>query len=173
MLWLAAAPTEIKRELASAEGVVRIMTVHGAKGLEAPVVILADPGASPVSSRHDPVMLDFPRDADGHLAPALVWLPIKADRAEWHEAALAELRERSEEEYRRLLYVAMTRAKDRLVVCGWSGRRGLPEGTWYGLVRDALEPGAVAENEADGSLRRLLWRKPGAVDGSPFLAAKG
>lgn len=170
LAWLAAAPTEIKRELASAEGVVRIMTVHGAKGLEAPVVILADPGASPVSSRHDPVMLDFPRDASGHLAPALVWLPVKADRTPWHETALAELHERSEEEYRRLLYVAMTRAKDRLVVCGWTGKRGLPAGTWYGLVRDALESGAREETEADGSLHRLLWRKPGAVEGLPIVA---
>ncbi|MBA5776991.1 double-strand break repair helicase AddA [Stappia sp. F7233] len=170
LAWLAAAPTEIKRELSSAEGVVRIMTVHGAKGLEAPVVILADPGAAPVSARHDPTMLEFALGSDEDRPPALVWLPGKAGRTAWHEEALADLRGKAEEEYRRLLYVAMTRAKDRLVVCGWTGKTAPREDTWYALVNRALAGDSTEEFSADGSLSRLLWRREGQKAVVPIVA---
>ncbi|NRG16469.1 double-strand break repair helicase AddA [Rhizobiales bacterium] len=172
LAWLAAAPTEIKRELASAAGVVRIMTVHGAKGLEAPAVILVDPGAAPVSAHHDPAMLEFPRGDNDFAAPGLLWLSAKSDRTSWHEEAVAELRAKSEEEYRRLLYVAMTRARDRLVVCGWAGKSAPPEGTWYGLVRTALEPQALEEKDGEGGLSRLLWRKGGMNLEAPKLGGE-
>ena len=54
-------------------------------------------------------------------------------------AVRAHARTAQEEEYRRLLYVAMTRAEDRLYVCGWQGRDTPPEDCWYALVRAGLE----------------------------------
>ena len=69
-------------------------------------------------------------------------------------AALAE----AEHEYRRLLYVAMTRAADRLIVCGADGVKGRPAGCWYNLVRDALEPLLVAEGENDEKVLRFRKR---------------
>ncbi|MEH0071079.1 hypothetical protein V6L77_13345 [Pannonibacter sp. Pt2-lr] len=69
LAWLAAAPTEIKRELTNAAGLVRIMTVHGSKGLEAPIVILVDPCNAPVSSHHDPSFLPFKPKDDAEQAP--------------------------------------------------------------------------------------------------------
>ena len=90
------------------------MTVHGAKGLEAPVVFLADTTTSPSDTQR--LRLVRPaRDLQSRERPgAVVWAGRKADDpccvAKAREAMLAE----TEDEYRRLLYVAMTRARDDL-----------------------------------------------------------
>ncbi len=133
--WLAAAQTQIKRDLEQGAGAVRVMTVHGAKGLEAPIVYLPDTCSMP----------------DGKLAPKLipvegedffVW-PVRKDRDDPKTAAmrahavLAQTRE-----YRRLLYVAMTRAKDWLFIGGYKGKHEPPAGCWYNLIKTALEPQA-------------------------------
>src|SRR4029077_17093829 len=72
------------------------------------------------------------------------------------QAALAEARD----EYRRLLYVAMTRAADRLIICGADGERRRPDGCWYDLVRAALDPHLVEETD-DGE-KVLRFRPTGA-----------
>src|SRR5262249_43430294 len=63
----------------------------------------------------------------------------------------------AEDEYRRLLYVAMTRAIDRLVICGADGERARPEGCWWNLVFDALKPPVSLEEPADDGDGRV-WR---------------
>jgi ATP-dependent helicase/nuclease subunit A len=137
--WLRAGEGEIKRDLEqSLRDEVRIITVHGAKGLQAPIVFLPDTMQTP---RHD--------------GPALLWsgegeaaLPVWIPAARFETPALAPLRQaqkdRRLEEYRRLLYVALTRAEDRLYVAGWHGRRKPPEGCWYHLVVEALGPLATS-----------------------------
>ena len=101
---------------------VRVMTVHGAKGLEAPIVVLADtttppagPGAIPAAAaRRCRAQAAAPRHAD-----RFVWMPLQEGRHRADRAGARRMdRRRSENEYRRLLYVAMTRAADRLMVCG-------------------------------------------------------
>lgn len=159
LAWMAAAPTEIKRELTNTKGMVRIMTVHGSKGLEARIVILVDPGAPPVSAIHDPAFLPHPRLDNDLLPPALVWLPPKADRMPWHDDTVSELRAAQEEEYRRLLYVALTRAEDRLVVCGWEPKRGAHEDCWYSMVSRALKPEARELTRPDGTVTAWRWQK--------------
>lgn len=122
--------SQVKRDLEVESKAVRVMTVHGVKGLEAPIVVLADTIAIP-GKRHHPKLMP----AGG----LLVW--AAGDDC----AALAAAREgvarAEEEEYRRLLYVALTRARDALVVCGYRPKRPaeLPDNCWYRLVRDALE----------------------------------
>ncbi|WP_208979047.1 double-strand break repair helicase AddA [Stappia stellulata] len=170
LAWFAAAPTQVKRELNAARGVVRIMTVHGAKGLEAPLVILVDSGAAPVVSQHDPAFLARARGDDAAAPRALVWLPPKASRTVWHDEALANLRTAAEEEYRRLLYVAMTRARDRLVVCGWSPASGQKDGCWYRIVSAGLDPGARDGVTATGDPCRV-WQAAGTQAPPPVLAA--
>ncbi|ADZ72613.1 double-strand break repair helicase AddA [Polymorphum gilvum] len=162
LAWLEAAPTQIKRELTNAGGLVRIMTVHGSKGLEAPIVILVDPGSAPAVARHDPALLERPRGTDPMVPPALVWLPTKADRTGWHAEAVDAVREAAEEEYRRLLYVAMTRAEDRLLVCGWAPSRGAHEACWHSLVAAALVPQAEEIKDAAGRTVCWRWQKAGA-----------
>ncbi|MFD1697227.1 double-strand break repair helicase AddA [Roseibium aestuarii] len=159
LAWMAAAPTQIKRELSNSKGMVRIMTVHGSKGLEAKIVILVDTCAAPVHAQHDPAFLPLPRDAHGMSPPALLWLPGKSDRLPLHEEGLEALREGQREEYRRLLYVALTRAEDRLIVCGWQPARGAHEECWYSLVETALRPQAREILAPDGEVVAWRWQK--------------
>ncbi|MBN9672887.1 double-strand break repair helicase AddA [Roseibium aggregatum] len=159
LAWMAAAPTEIKRELTGTKGMVRIMTVHGSKGLEARIVVLVDPGAPPVSAIHDPAFLPKKRLDNDLLPPALVWLPTRDDRTSWHDEAVDSLRAAQAEEYRRLLYVALTRAEDRLIVCGWEPKRGAHEDCWYSMVERALKPDAREIAEANGNVIAWRWQQ--------------
>ena len=113
LAYLGAARVEVKRDLDLERDEVRVMTVHNAKGLEADVVFLADCCTAP-SARHDPKLV--PLKADDGVAP-LVW---RRGQASEQPACVAEARAAHREaelaEHRRLLYVAMTRAKDRLYV---------------------------------------------------------
>jgi ATP-dependent helicase/nuclease subunit A len=121
--WLRQGGAEVKREAESAVDAVRIMTVHGAKGLEAPVVILPDT----VGTGRDDRAVRW--TADG----LPLWAPRKEHHAPAYAALLeAEKRKRAEEEHR-LLYVALTRAEDRLLVCGWQKKKR-PAGCWYDLI---------------------------------------
>jgi ATP-dependent helicase/nuclease subunit A len=123
----------VKRDLEVESDAVRVMTVHGAKGLEAPLVILADTTSVP-DGRHER-LLDLP-DSE-----AFVWAGKKALDSAREEAARQAADESREAEYRRLLYVALTRAADALIVCGSKGTKKIDDGCWYRLVRDALEAG--------------------------------
>jgi ATP-dependent helicase/nuclease subunit A len=134
LLWLERAAPEVKREAdAGRRDEVRVMTVHGAKGLEAPIVILPDcfyeptHKLPPLSQKNDPLT--------GHPVP--LWSPNqKADDA--IAAALRDdARRAAIEEHRRLLYVALTRARDRLYVTGWKSQRASPN-AWWDAVRRGL-----------------------------------
>lgn len=158
LAWLRATPTEIKRDMELAREEVRVMTVHGAKGLEAPLVILADTTTNPAGP-HPPRLLTIPDTSPGK-ADRIVWAVRKAMDVPVMAQARARAIEAAQNEYRRLLYVAMTRAADRLVVCGAEGQRRRPEGCWYDLVRDALAPDMSEEAADDGDGTVLRLRKP-------------
>lgn len=133
------------------------MTVHGAKGLEAPIVILADTTTPPRGPRDAPLLkLGVPGLADDAGVP-LVWASAQKNDVACVTAARALSRTAAEEEHRRLLYVAMTRAADRLIVCGYEGAQRRPDGCWYQLVHDALVP--EAQELADGEDKIWRWRK--------------
>ena len=137
--WVQDGRAEIKRDFEQGRDEVRIMTVHGAKGLEAPVVFLPDTMRKPRG--RDPLVWLEEERADGGVGrvEGLLW-PGRASREDpLTREARARTRAAQEEEYRRLLYVAMTRAEDRLYVCGWQGRDTPPEDCWYALVRSGLE----------------------------------
>jgi ATP-dependent helicase/nuclease subunit A len=168
--WLRAARTEIKRDMDIVRDEVRVMTVHGAKGLEAPVVILADTTTRPTGPR-DPRLLALPAlDAPPGAPDCLVW----AGARDTDVAAVAQARETArraaEHEYRRLLYVAMTRAADRLIVCAAQGLIKRPPGCWYDLVCNALSPAAAAEPADDGEGNVWRWRKVAAGPARSFKA---
>jgi ATP-dependent helicase/nuclease subunit A len=127
--WLRQSGAEVKREAEGAGSAVRIMTVHGAKGLQAPLVILPDTTALPPD---DGPLTWAPDPGGGPDVP--VWSPRRELRCAASDVLREDAAARRREEHNRLLYVALTRAEDRLVVCGWQPRRALPEGCWYELV---------------------------------------
>ena len=126
--WLVAGDIEVKRDFGEHQrDEVRIMTVHGAKGLEAPIVFVPDTMALP--DRRVSVLW-----SEGDFLP--LWRPHRDLAAPFYEAQRAAGRRRALQEYRRLLYVALTRAQDRLYVCGFQGRNGSAEAAhWHTLCR--------------------------------------
>ncbi len=155
--WLRTVQTEVKRDMEIARDQVRVMTVHGAKGLEAPIVVLTDTTTPPAGPPHrQPRLFGLPRNTGGSSGPAhLIWAGTKLTDASCVAAAREQTRQEAEHEYRRLLYVAMTRAAERLVVCGAQGKQKLPDGCWWTLVTSALVPLSVEATDDDGG---KLWR---------------
>ncbi|WP_455479431.1 double-strand break repair helicase AddA [Bartonella sp. B23] len=134
---------EIKREFNQNHEEVRIMTVHAAKGLEAAVVFLVDSGSAIWHSKHAPHLLKIPlNNTQLNNQQAYIWRPNAEFNTKSSEKALSHLKERAEEEYKRLLYVGMTRAEDRLFVCGYKSERTFSD-TWLQLIKKALKPHAV------------------------------
>ena len=156
--WLRSGEAEVKRQLDQrGRDEVRVSTVHGAKGLEAPVVVLPDTAAAPAHPSRRQALY-----RDGGL---LLWPPsTNRDRIDPVSEALLDRADREdEEEHRRLLYVAMTRAADRLVVCGWnnSGRKP-PDDCWYNAIRDRLAPCTAEEDDPDFDEPLLVMERRGA-----------
>ena len=157
--WLRSANAEVKRDMEISRDEVRVMTVHGAKGLEAPIVILADTTTPPAGPpQRQPRLLRLATAGAPADAPApWIWSGRRDDDVPLVANARLAASEAAENEHRRLLYVAMTRAADRLVVCGASGERGKPPGCWYDLVHGALTPGARKRPADDGD--GTVWRR--------------
>lgn len=137
--WFNTGEVEIKRDPSARGNAVRVMTVHGAKGLEAPVVLLADATADPSRLGGPSRALDFPLPGVGK-APLL--RPRKSERVAPFDALIAAEEAADLQEHWRLLYVALTRASERLVIAGLdtsNSKGGLPENCWYAKVERALE----------------------------------
>ncbi|WP_158380577.1 double-strand break repair helicase AddA [Candidatus Endolissoclinum faulkneri] len=134
---------EVKRQLNSAEvNQVRVMTVHGAKGLQAPIVILPDTVRLPqlrnsIIWHHSGI--DMP-----------LWLSSNSSADSVSFAARARTQALMEAEYYRLLYVAMTRAEDWLIFYGSKGKYDKIEKSWFGQVCWAMR--SISEQKEDGSL---------------------
>ncbi|HKF09379.1 MAG TPA: double-strand break repair helicase AddA [Xanthobacteraceae bacterium] len=163
LAWLRAAQTDVKRDMEITRDEVRVMTVHGAKGLEAPIVVIADTTTPPAGPpQRQPRLLSL-QGAAAQGPNCLVWAGAKATDTAPVSAARDRARGEAEDEYRRLLYVAMTRAIDRLVICGGEGERARPPGCWWDLVCAALKPLSVEEDDGEGKVWR--YRKtPGAAE---------
>ncbi|MEM9670267.1 MAG: double-strand break repair helicase AddA [Pseudomonadota bacterium] len=131
--------SQIKRDLAAPNGEVRVMTVHGAKGLQAPIVVLPD-------MTHEQKLKGTSVLEIGGLP---VWVGTASEDTDRAAAARDAAKARQMREHRRLLYVALTRAEDRLILAGhWTGQRpkpdtdprpGYPDNSWYALCAEAME----------------------------------
>lgn len=156
---------EIKRDMETSGDCVRVMTVHAAKGLEAKIVFLPDTCGTP-SPRHDPKIYCL-TDAAG------TRLPVWSQRKDQDPQAVIEAREAAraaaEDEYRRLLYVALTRAEERLYLSGFYNMREPPAVAWAKMIDAALGEGFANEaafwNSDETILRRVTagTRRPDAI----------
>ncbi|NWH07097.1 MAG: double-strand break repair helicase AddA [Alphaproteobacteria bacterium] len=192
LAWFEAGAGIIKRDLENAGNAVRIMTVHGAKGLEAGIVIMPDTTSVP-SNRNDPPLLAFPDHGESgntrkplqdraslqrtgtHFAEkrsgatqtgAFV---VRAGNHPLIEEAKTLSKARAMAEYHRLLYVAMTRARDRLYVCGAKPGKGYAEeDCWYGQIKTVLAPRMAEVSRFDGKMTVLRLEAPqeAAPDGA-------
>ncbi|MBO9476170.1 double-strand break repair helicase AddA [Shimia sp. R11_0] len=137
--WMETDDLEIKRQMDSATNRIRVMTVHGSKGLEAPIVIMPDTGKrliktdTPIVPVEDTALWNMSADA----APA----PLAEARSQLAEAQAAERL--------RLLYVALTRAEKWLIVAA-AGDLGKDGNSWYDTVRRAMLASAAAPMQFDG-----------------------
>jgi len=125
---------EVKRETEDRGGEVRVMTVHGAKGLEAPVVILPDT-TTRARAQGGPLL-----EAEG----GFLWAPRKPDDCPASAEARAARETAADQESLRLLYVALTRARDRLIVCGVKTADQYHRGSWHEIASRALERPEIA-----------------------------
>ncbi|MFK5998504.1 MAG: double-strand break repair helicase AddA [Rhodobacterales bacterium] len=136
--WFASGTVELKREMDAASGQIRVMTVHGAKGLEAPIVILPDTVGTSHRDRAEVVPLR---------KDLMAWKTSASEQNMEEKSVIAEKRNLALQEKLRLLYVAMTRAETWLVVCGAGKPGNEPALNWYSLVEKGMEnTGAVLES---------------------------
>ena len=124
----------IKRDMDTSDAYVRVMTAHAAKGLEGKIVFLPDVCGAPVGN-HDGKL--FPVTAPSG-AELLVWSPNKGEDCAAIAQARADKRDAAAEEYRRLLYVAMTRAEERLTIAGHRGKRDVSPESWRAMIEAVL-----------------------------------
>lgn len=145
--WFDSSEVEVKRQMDSAENRIRVMTVHGSKGLEAPIVILPD---TTKGKRDIKATLVGPDDA-------LMWKMNKDAKPRVMDGALEAYLDAQEEEKRRLLYVATTRAEKWLIVAA-AGDVKPDDDSWYSFVKDGMiASGAVDIGEGVLRLETNDW----------------
>jgi ATP-dependent helicase/nuclease subunit A len=171
LAWIETDEVELKRDPETAGTAVRIMTVHGAKGLQAPIVVLADAARTPQGSGEDQVLLEW-----GPLSePLPVFFGGKDNRIDEISREIEHRKALADEEYWRLLYVALTRAEDMLFVGGALGAREAEPGpgSWHAATRTALA-GLGAVEVADpiwGDALQYVHGVPPALVGDDRPAA--
>ncbi len=155
LVWLTGDDVEVRRQPGSAgehgEGLIRVMTVHGSKGLESPIVIMPD------SAKRRP-----PREGQVLTAPdgTALWRGRKGERPDAVEDLAAHLTERQLQERKRLLYVGLTRAESWLIVAA-AGETGAGEDSWHALVEAGFGGSGLTETRIPaplgGDIRRLSF----------------
>lgn len=145
LTWITAAEAEVKRDMDAAGGAVRVMTVHASKGLEAKIVYLPDHCRAKLHQHDEAVLCD---DADEQL-PVLMWRASEKDDPPFSVALREHAREQQDNESRRLLYVALTRAEERLYVCGYKNKDEESDPRcWHEMTRRAMADGFSAAASA-------------------------
>jgi ATP-dependent helicase/nuclease subunit A len=166
--WFDAGEGELKREAGASENLVRVMTVHGSKGLQAPIVILADATGNPDSSPTRGLTLEEVLPGGGGRE-----LPLPDLRREEKVGRIAEAEERARREERqehwRLLYVAMTRAEEALFIGGALGKRESEPAadSWYARLAPLIDSEPVAD--AIWGARRETGQSPPEPDTIPEI----
>jgi ATP-dependent helicase/nuclease subunit A len=174
LAWLGADDVEIKRDPEAPLDAVRLMTVHGAKGLQAPVVVMAD-ACTPLRDDHGPVAISLD---NGPELP--IWLPSGLKSLPPRLQAAKDQRQiDAAKEACRLLYVALTRAEDLLFIGGALGPRAkgeVPDTSWYASIQAAMQAmgaTAIADTLWQGERLELASPDPAAADDAEAIQPGG
>ncbi|WP_333712147.1 double-strand break repair helicase AddA [Yoonia sp.] len=155
LTWMQTDDVEVKRQMESKGDRIRVMTVHGAKGLEAPIVILPD-------------TVKRKREVNDEILPAgdhIIWKPRADDSPEAVKTLKDDILAKQDRERMRLLYVAMTRAEKWLIVAA-AGDVGDGDDSWYNIVSDGMaQRGATDATSGALSIKRVA---SGDWDGLPL-----
>ncbi len=146
--WFDRGDVDIVRDPSAPLDAVRVMTAHGAKGLQAPLVILADATADPAAAPRS-ILKWTPEDLP---APLPVFRPRSSERGGPLDAVVSAAERRELEEHWRLFYVAATRAEEQLVIAGALGTRAkgvAPATSWYAAAERALTALDIPEAEGE------------------------
>lgn len=158
--WFDRGEVEIKRDAGAAGGAVRVMTAHGSKGLQAPLVLLADAAIDPTNSRRDIVAWA----PDGHPGEAFpVFRPRAPEKGTPVDDEVARIDQRELQEHWRLFYVAATRAEERLVIAGAPSARckGVPPPlSWYNAASMAFDALGIPAGEGERVFTGLTPEPP-------------
>ncbi len=173
LTWLRGGIHEIKRDMEQTRNEVRVMTVHGAKGLEAPIVFLPDTCSPGAKKQRSKLVAVSGHPLPSEIAAPLVWT-IRGTTTLGAISEGQEVAKRAEEEeHRRLLYVALTRARDRLYVASFENKNKRPSDCWYDLIgeglADVLEPATATDG---GAVRRYESMQTGPHDAARHLVAE-
>jgi ATP-dependent helicase/nuclease subunit A len=146
---------EVKRDMEQGRDEVRVMTVHGAKGLEAPIVFLPDTCTTRSARPANGLLVLEEAVRPSAVPPPFLW-PVKGtSKVGAVQQAKTRIADAETEERNRLLYVALTRARDRLYVAGFEARNAPPPNCWYNLIKGGLEGYLKEIKTPDG---RVVWR---------------
>jgi ATP-dependent helicase/nuclease subunit A len=165
LAWFGQGQVEVKRDPSTPSNAVRVMTVHGAKGLEAPFVLLADATHDPDRVGGASSIFDVPLPGVGKL-PMI--RPRKDECAPIFRALIDASKAADQEEHWRLAYVGLTRAAERLVIAGVKPKRDVPQTSWHAAAGRAMQSLGAAEVELDGWGSALVW----AAEGTTKAAAR-
>ena len=142
--WFEKGASDVKRDMEHAGGAVRVMTIHGAKGLEAPIVVVPDTTQVPVNEQRAPLL--YTKDCVFFAVRKELEVPAVA-------TAKDDAHDREMEEYRRLLYVALTRARDWLIVAGYEMKQpDVHPQSWYPMLKAAAEAMGATGDADTGAL---------------------
>ena len=159
LAWFGQGEVEVKRDPSAPTDAVRVMTVHGAKGLEAPLVVLAD-------ATHDPDKVGGTSPVMNIRLPGIGEVPIirprKDECAPLFRALIDSAKDSDRQEHWRLAYVGLTRAAERLVIAGVKPKRSAPPASWHAKAAVALRTLGAATAKLDGWGPALVWEGRGA-----------
>ena len=158
LAWFGQGEVEVKRDPAAPANAVRVMTVHGAKGLEAPLVILADATHDPDKVGDTSSTVDLPQ-SDGSEIPVI--RPRKDECAPAFRQLIDDARAADKEEHWRLAYVGLTRAAERLVIAGVKKTRDVAEASWHSAATRAMQKLGASTVEVEGWGSALVWEGEG------------
>ena len=168
LAWFGQGEVEVKRDPSAPVNAVRVMTVHGAKGLEAPLVILADATHDPDKVGGTSSIVEVPIEGVGAIPMVR---PRKEECAPVFRVLIDSAKDADREEHWRLAYVGLTRAAERLVIAGVKPKRDVPQLSWHAAAGRAMQAlGAFAVN-IEGWGSALVWEGEGNAL-APRKAAK-